>query len=128
MNAQAWLTLLSLSALLGAVGQMFRVVPGIYKLNEDRRDGKSNTEFSGMTLLISVLLGALAGVAAGIGFIEKLNAATIEVGVIVAIITSGYAGSDFIEGFIKKYIPGPSGGGPAGKGVSVPATEPAAVG
>ena len=35
LNASQWLTLVSFGALLGAVGQLLRVIPGLKKLNDE---------------------------------------------------------------------------------------------
>lgn len=113
LNASQWLTLVSFGALLGAVGQMLRVVPGLKKLNDESQSTgvDPRTAFSSAKLFVSLLIGALAGVLGAISLSIKPDDA-LNSGVIVQLMAIGYAGSDFIEGFMQKHLPG-SGAAPA---------------
>jgi hypothetical protein len=107
LNANQWLTLVSFGALLGAVGQMLRVIPGLKKLNDESRATgvDARTAFSPATLIVSLLLGALAGVLGAISLGIKPDDA-LNSSVITQLMAIGYAGSDFIEAFMQKRLPG----------------------
>jgi hypothetical protein len=61
--------------------------------------------FQGSALGISLLIGFIAGALAMIGISESFEAAKPSKELIVTLLGAGYAGTDFIEGFIKKYMP-----------------------
>lgn len=107
MNASQWLTLVSFGALLGAVGQMLRVVPGLKKLNDESHamGVDPRAAFSAAKLFVSLLIGALAGVVGAISLGVKPDDA-LNSGVIVQLMAIGYAGADFIEAFMQKQLPG----------------------
>ncbi len=60
--------------------------------------------FSGSRLGISLAIGALAGVLAAFGLPVQPNQ-PIPGELILGLIGAGYAGADFIEGFIKSKLP-----------------------
>ena len=96
MNALDWLPVLTLGALLGAVGQVIRSIPGLNKLRSD-----PNGKFEPMQLMMSVIIGAAAGVIAMIT-IEMTSETKIATQDIITVIAAGYTGADFIEAFITK--------------------------
>jgi len=85
------------------VGQGIRVIVGLKKVyDEALQKGTSFSEnFNGSSLLFSLLIGFIAGVLGIIGLedFEKLNIGKEHM---ITLIGIGYAGADFIEGFIKK--------------------------
>lgn len=103
MNAVDWLPVLTLGALLGAVGQVIRTIPGLKKLKDDPA-GK----FDPMQLMMSVIIGAAAGVIAMIT-LEVSSGKAISTQDIITVIAAGYTGSDFIEAFITRSMS--AGGG-----------------
>lgn len=111
MNTQNVLLQLLLGGLLGLVGQAIRVVVGMKKLNDDAnaQQAKLSELIVTSKLLISLLIGFCAGILATVSisdFKTELfsNSETIKQHML-AIIAAGYAGTDFIEGFIKKHVP-----------------------
>jgi hypothetical protein len=133
MTAQEWILLLLVGGLLGTVGQGMRVIVGLKK-TYDRSVGERRAfsdNFSGATLLFSLLIGFVAGVLGTLS-LPKLTAAEIRTDQVVTLIGIGYAGCDFIEGFIKRSAPElgrPSDGNPGGGAPGVPApAEPPPVG
>jgi hypothetical protein len=96
VNALDWLPVLTLGALLGAVGQVIRSIPGLNKLR-----GDPNGKFEPMQLMMSVIIGAAAGVIAMIT-LELTSETTIAAQDIITVIAAGYTGADFIEAFITK--------------------------
>jgi hypothetical protein len=112
MNAVDWLPVLTLGALLGAVGQVIRTIPGLKKLKDDPA-----AKFDPMQLMMSVIIGAAAGVIAMIT-LEVSSGKALGTQDIITVIAAGYTGADFIEAFITKSMS--SGGG-------LPSQKPAPV-
>ncbi len=96
----------SWGGLFGALGQGLRVLVGLKKLNDAAlREGKPFGQlFSASTLMVSLLIGAVAGVLGTLTVNVNLQAITREN--VVLLIGIGYAGADFIEGFVRKELPG----------------------
>ena len=99
MHAVDWLPILTLGALLGAVGQVLRSIAGLKKLRDD-----PNGKFDPMQLMMSVIIGAAAGVIAMIT-LEVTSGKAIAPQDIITVIAAGYTGADFIEAFITKSLP-----------------------
>jgi hypothetical protein len=99
MTAADYLTLILLGGILGMVGQGIRVIVGIKKVN-DAKDSDNPLKYQRtiMSLFIAFSIGGIAGVLAAIGSME----APIDKATIIAFLTAGYAGTDFIEGFMMK--------------------------
>lgn len=101
------LVIIILGAILGMAGQGMRIVVGLKKMNElATREGISSDELFKtrqlvMSLFIAFAIGAISGVLAAI---TKVNS-TITQAEVTAFVAAGYAGTDFIEGFIKKNNP-----------------------
>jgi membrane associated rhomboid family serine protease len=91
-----------LGAILGSAGQCIRVVVGLKK-NSDKADKGTKIKdwLDSKQLLISILIGAVAGI---LGAISLLGEA-IDKQLLITLMTIGYAGTDFIEGFMKKKLP-----------------------
>ncbi|MGB5025063.1 MAG: hypothetical protein WBO44_06925 [Saprospiraceae bacterium] len=98
------LILIILGAILGMVGQGIRVIIGLKKVNDKALLVNKNptdlieTQQLVLSLFIAFSIGAIAGVLASVNSIDM----TFSKSMIVAFIGAGYAGTDFIEGFIKK--------------------------
>ena len=116
MTPGVWLQIILLSGLAGAVGQSARVVVGLKKLN-DEADAK-NVKFSDMfdtaRLLVSLLIGFVAGVLAALALHPDLKTlTTLDSGTVLSFAAAGYAGTDFIEGIMSRYLPSSGGNAPA---------------
>ncbi len=96
--------------LLGMLGQAVRVIAGLKKA-ADTASANNKTLgdiFSAKTLAISLLIGFTSGSLALLTASTTSNATadfTLDKSTIAALIASGYAGTDFIEAFMKKYLP-----------------------
>jgi len=104
MDAWTVLSYLLLGGLLGMVGQGIRVMVGLKKKYDEslRSNKKLKDIFDARQLWISILISFLIGTIAGIlGVINYIDQA-ITKEFLFTIIGIGYAGTDFIEGFIKK--------------------------
>lgn len=106
MSAQDWILVILVGGLLGAVGQGIRVIVGLKKLYDSSlQEGKAFSDnFNGPSLLFSLLIGFVAGVL-GILSLSKVTATQIQMEQVLTLLGIGYAGADFIEGFIKKNTP-----------------------
>jgi hypothetical protein len=98
------LIIILLGAILGAAGQGIRVIVGLKKVydeaNKQNVAAKSLLEYKqvALSLFIGFAVGAISGVLAAVTNMDM----QITKSVIIAFIAAGYAGTDFIEGFMKK--------------------------
>jgi len=82
--------------LFGAAGQFLHSLIGLYKLCVDEtRDTKANFDLK--RFLISLLMGASIGGLCVLIFADPLSKTDI-----MGIISAGYVGVDFVEGFMTK--------------------------
>jgi hypothetical protein len=108
MSAEQWLVLLALGAFAGAVGQLLRVIAGVAKQSRAGEASMSDP-LSPSTLAVGVSIGACAGVLAALAMLSDGSGATlahIEAQSILGLVAAGYAGTDFIEGVVGRYLPG----------------------
>lgn len=105
MTASEWVMQFLVGGMFGALGQAIRVVVGLKKLNESAVQEKRpfGDQFSPSLLLLSLLIGFVAGVLGMLSTEVKLQTITREN--ILLLIGVGYAGADFIEGFMRKHLP-----------------------
>lgn len=112
MPVADWIFIAAFGVIFGTAGQMIRVVLGLRKLNLAAGQTTANV-FSGNQLVLSLLYGALAGIAAlvviasgfGSDTLETFNADTIiDPSQTITVMAAGYAGADAIEGFVKAYL------------------------
>jgi len=102
-----------LGAVLGLIGQGIRVIIGLTKLKKESTDQAAfNESFDIKELLLSLLIGAIAGILGVLSITtakpdSKLSDLTLQ------LIAIGYAGTDFIQGVLKQVLPGTGAGGGA---------------
>ncbi len=105
---------LLLGGMMGLVGQGLRVIVGLKKLHDTAlsKQKKIGDLFSGSSIVISLIIGFFAGILVVVcisnfdpGFFKGDNAKRN----ILSLVAAGYAGTDFIEGLIKKHLPNTSG-------------------
>jgi uncharacterized membrane protein YeaQ/YmgE (transglycosylase-associated protein family) len=115
MSPEQWLQVIFLGGILGAAGQSARVIVGLKKVN-DQADA-TNTDFSELIipsrLLVSLLIGFVAGVLAAVAMQDDKPLANLSSAVLLGFAAAGYAGTDFIEGIMSRFLP--SGGGDPAK-------------
>jgi hypothetical protein len=102
---------LVLAVLLGTFGQSVRVVAGLKKqADECAAKGKRLVDdFSGVRLVLTLAMGATAGVAAFLGFWfggPTHGVDTTAASFVFGVISAGYSGADFVEAFVKRNLPG----------------------
>lgn len=107
---------LLLGGILGLLGQAIRVLIGLKKTHEVSSDRPGDTfqdHFDARQLWISLFIGFVSGSVGILTLVswEKLSTTScldcikglnVEYKVIMQIIAFGYAGTDFIEGLMKK--------------------------
>jgi len=93
--------------LLGMTGQVLRVVVGLKKLNDEATQKGLRTKdlLVTSTLLISLLIGFGAGILAVLSISTFGDGTALSKSNLFALLAAGYAGTDFIEGFMKKNVP-----------------------
>ncbi|MEA4926360.1 MAG: hypothetical protein VB084_13775 [Syntrophomonadaceae bacterium] len=87
-----------LGAILGSAGQGIRIVVGLKKNNDK---GDKGTTFDLKQFIIGLTIGSIAGILGAISLYGEL----IDKQLLITLIAIGYAGTDFIEGFMKKKLP-----------------------
>jgi hypothetical protein len=106
LSATQWIEIMVLGGLAGALGQTLRVVVGIKKTNDtaqaENRDLNSLIQPS--KLVVSLIIGFAAGAFAAVA--NDPAAANFSAEKILAFAAAGYAGADFIEGFMSRVVPG----------------------
>lgn len=85
---------------LGLIGQVIRVVVGVKKQYDSTESGLGQW-FNKTKLVVSLLIGGLAGFLAGL----FLSGDAMNTAFYLAVIAAGYSGSDFIEGFMRTKAP-----------------------
>ncbi len=107
MDARDILWRLLLAALLGVAGQLIRVIVGLKK-ESDQASATNQTlkdRFNGQELWTSLGIALAVGVVAGV--LSALMVTTFkDPKTLLSFLAAGYSGTDFIEGFMKKALPG----------------------
>jgi hypothetical protein len=109
MTLTQWLSLILLGGILGALGQAIRVIVGIKKLNDQAAamEGKALEDLlSNSRLILSMFIGFTAGaLAAFFSTDTPIDLSNIKQMQILPFMAAGYAGADFIEGLMSRFIP-----------------------
>lgn len=88
-----------LGILIGAAGQGIRVIAGLKKLSQTGDSFDSRQTIT--SFLPAVLIGAVCGL---LVIVDDPTKSFQDRASLIAILAAGYAGSDFIEAFIKKHL------------------------
>jgi hypothetical protein len=98
---------LVIGMMLGAAGQGVRAIVGWKGLQDQVANSQNTTMddiFRVRDLLISFGIGGVAGILASMGLLaSKTNLDDMRS--LLGLMAAGYAGTDFIEGFVKQYLP-----------------------
>lgn len=111
--ANTILVAVALGFFLGAVGQAARVIVGLKKTADEARAKGSafSAQFEASQLVVSLIIGGVAGTLASLGVLD--TSALLSKQVVLGLMAAGYAGSDFIEGFMRDAGKNLSGAQPA---------------
>lgn len=109
VSSSVVLTTLLLCALMGGLGQGIRAAIGLKNagLLQPRTPGRQS-EFDVAYFLVSMMIGAVAGIMAGlvVGLDQLIVINISSLKVLLGIAVSGYAGADFIENSMSRVLPG----------------------
>jgi hypothetical protein len=110
MRPEEWAMQALIGGLFGMLGQGVRVIAGLKKSSDSAAaSGQDLADvFEGGTLLTSLLIGFVAGAIAMLAAGPAVPVAKMDHSLVMAIISSGYAGTDFIEAFIRRSVPAAS--------------------
>lgn len=94
-----------LGAFLGMIGQSIRIIVGIKKKCDDMYNQCKDMRdwFDSKRLIVSLIIGAVAGSLGAISLMD--TKIMIDREFLIMIIAIGYAGTDFIESFMKTRLP-----------------------
>jgi hypothetical protein len=111
LQAGQLLQTLLLGGSLGLLGQGVRSVAGLKSMTDDAKalEVSPSDIFRAARLITSLLIGFLVGVAAALALYSSGTAPDLSFHELIMIVATGYAGADFLEGFISQYI-APTGG------------------
>jgi hypothetical protein len=118
MIASDMMTTLLLGGLMGLLGQGARTVVGLKSMTDEAKDlGVSpNDLFQAARIVTSLLIGFLVGLAAALIYLSGLTppatgtapggaaAFALDWHILLGFAVAGYAGTDFLEGFISNYL------------------------
>jgi hypothetical protein len=103
---------LAVAGLMGMLGQGARAIVGLKSMiDQANREGVDSKDvFTAARLLVSLMIGFIAGLAAAfiIGLKQVSAATTSDFQVLLGLAAAGYAGTDAIEGFLQNYLTGKS--------------------
>lgn len=107
MNSELLLAHLLLGGTLGVLGQGIRTITGLKKVyDEAASDNQAFADrFVPSVLVMSLFVGFVAGALAMLAASDETGNWQPNKQAMLAIIAAGYSGTDFIEGFFKKYLP-----------------------
>jgi putative chitinase len=101
------LIILLLGGLMGLVGQGARTIVGLKKMYDTLlASAPSESDlFDASRLVVSLIIGFIAGVVTTIPLLGKLAAGNDPTPILLAIAAAGYVGTDAIESFMTRIVP-----------------------
>lgn len=112
MSISAWLQLIALGAITGAMGQIIRQIASLKKILDNNPGDRMGEVLDQTRIVVNLLIGATAGVVGALSL--NLGATPPDTKTVLSLIGFGYAGADFIESFMRKADPGASAAGATG--------------
>lgn len=105
LSAGDWIQLLTLAGLAGGAGQCMRAIVEIKKAHDvtSTAGGSVGDTVDFKQMGVSLVVGAVAGVLSAMAL--DLSVAQISAQQVLTFMAAGYAGADFIEGFMSRYMP-----------------------
>ena len=112
-----WINIIVLGALLGAAGQGARGIVGWKKISDEAQQLQTHPSkiFRPSRMVVSIVVGAVAGMLAAVSLIDDPVAYQKNLSpdqfkqFVLVLVGIGYAGTDFIEGFVRNRYAGASG-------------------
>lgn len=105
LSAGDWIQLLGLAGLAGAAGQCVRAIVGLKQTHDavSTAGGRFSDHLDVPQMVISLIIGAVSGMLASMAL--DVSVAQISSQQVLTFLAAGYAGADFIEGFMSRYVP-----------------------
>jgi Transglycosylase SLT domain len=92
---------LLLGGLMGMVGQGARTIVGLKKISDMSQSTPDQSDFfAASRIFIGLMIGFVAGIAAGIA-LKIYELTSFDASLLMGLVAAGYAGTDFIEGFVS---------------------------
>jgi hypothetical protein len=106
MDPTHTLVILILGGLMGLLGQGSRAVAGLKSMADDAKTlGVSSSDlFQAARLFVSLAIGFMVGLAAALIYLMGNPASPPDWHILLGFAGAGYAGTDFLEAFISKYL------------------------
>ncbi|WP_420146594.1 hypothetical protein [Spirosoma sp.] len=115
MDTTQLLQNLLLGGLLGILGQGIRSLAGLKKLAESAAaTNQQGNLFDSRRLIVSLFIGFIAGALGVVTLQDDKGLLLFTKDVLLTLIGIGYAGVDFIESLLTKYVPKPAESSPEG--------------
>jgi hypothetical protein len=111
LDAENLLLYLIIGLIVGAAGQGVRAIVGLKGLQDqvaNTPNASMDDLFRARDLVISFGIGGVAGICASLALLASNT--DLDIKSILGLMAAGYAGADFIEGFVKQYLPPTNGG------------------
>ncbi len=125
-SAESVLLVLTVGGLMGMFGQGIRAVAGLKSMVDRANAANADVqdEFRAARLIVSLIIGFLAGIAATLATGPANILPHIgELQTLLMLAAAGYAGTDIIESFLSNYLPGGKPK-PAGTNTGNPGDDP----
>jgi hypothetical protein len=103
MPIAGWLSLITLGALTGAMGQVIRQIASLKKILDNNPADRMSAVLDWMRIVVNLLIGATAGVIGALSL--GIGTAALDTKTILSLVGFGYAGADFIESFMRRAEP-----------------------
>ena len=102
-----WLQLIFLGGTAGLLGQGIRAAMGIQKAREKAKANKTSFSevFSPSEFVTGLLVAFTAGALAAMTIQVSEPEEKFKLATVLGFVAAGYAGTDFIEGFAKRFLP-----------------------
>ena len=107
-----WLNLMALGSLLGAAGQVIRQIAGFKKLLDEKPGESLGSLLDTSRIVITLLIGAVAGMLAVLAMTLPSLSEGLPTQTLIALLTAGYAGTDFVESFMQNHTVATQGAKP----------------
>lgn len=106
MPLDQWLALIVVGGVMGLIGQALRTAVGLKKLSDEasHQSARLADLFRPNVMATSLIIGFACGVVA-ILMVDGTTGTMPGRETLLGLVAAGYGGTDFIEGFAKRYLP-----------------------
>lgn len=104
LSVSAWLQVLLLGALAGAMGQVIRQIASLKRILDNNPGDRLSVLLDQTRIVVNLLIGATAGLIGTLS-LDLKEPVLFDTKTILSLVGFGYAGADFIESFMRKAEP-----------------------